>query len=151
MRISRSDNPNDVYHTWREQVAVGKEGVERMDLARSWSAANQALCKGRFFMEHVDDDVNAGAMLLFITHEHQRDMNKPDAGSWHGVTVEYISQWKPHAEFFLYPGDLDGVLGRLTKLREQACLHASGREEHGVRPVRRAPAKKTAAKKKKRS
>lgn len=83
-----------------------KEGYELMAAVEKWAAKHPTV-----IVTGCDDYCYAGARLVLIPHERR--------GEYWGTTVYFLQQFGPPAEFFLYPGHLDGMLSALKKLKKK--------------------------------
>jgi hypothetical protein len=64
---------------------------------------------------HVDDAFHAGSSVFLIAHRDRKSRK----GHWMGVTALYIPQCTTQQnEFFLYPGDLQGLIAGLQQMQK---------------------------------
>ena len=85
------------------------KGYDLMVRVRRWAKRQP---EGAVRIVSCDDNVFAGALMLFIEHKGE--------SRYMGTTVVVISQFDPPYEFFLYPGHTKALQEALRDIRKQA-------------------------------
>ncbi len=99
------------------------EGYKLICLIEKWSRKHPTVRQCT-----VDCNSHAGATLFFIPHETEDEY-------W-GTSVIYVPQFDPPAQFFLYPGHLDGLLEVLKGIKSQTFKKNGRKTEFSSRKTK---------------
>lgn len=94
---------------WGPDAKWKYKGYDLMVRVERWAKRQRP---GMVRIVGCDDDVHAGAIMVFIEHKGE--------GRYMGTSVIVISQFEPPYEFFLYPGHTKALQKALADIRKQA-------------------------------
>lgn len=98
---ARSGALHKVYHSFVKKFKTEnrwkKSGYDLMTSVEKWAETHPSVT-----VSGCDDNLFAGAILVFIPHESKDE--------YFGTTVVYLCQFGEPTEFFLYPCHVEGIM-----------------------------------------